>query len=210
MSTPKSLDSKTVKNLWDQNQNKSLDKTSQSHKKKGTENIVQVIADGIQDIIISDESRSFALPQSISKETGLQLPEISRKTLCRKTQKAIKIYKLFEKIGIDKIKYLKAYGANSISELTNDQNPKDISEYNEKSHEWNSTTARRQKSYNRNCNTYQKLRTPTPPPKITTNVVFDAEIEHNILTAGGLNVLFGGLTGSTTHSAARHYLHRME
>ena len=41
--------------LWYQNQqswhgqNKSLDKTSQSHKKKGTENIAQVIADGIQD-----------------------------------------------------------------------------------------------------------------------------------------------------------------
>ena len=49
MSTPESLDSKTVKKLWDQNQNKSLDKTSQSHKKKGTENIAQVIADGIQD-----------------------------------------------------------------------------------------------------------------------------------------------------------------
>jgi len=56
-----------------------------------------------------------------SKEMGLQLPEISRKTLCRKTQRAIKTYKLFEKIGIDKIKYLKAYSANSISELTNDQ-----------------------------------------------------------------------------------------
>src|SRR6185436_15273464 len=42
MSTPESLDSKTVKKLWNQNQNKSLDKTSQSHKKKGAENIVQV------------------------------------------------------------------------------------------------------------------------------------------------------------------------
>ena len=28
-----------------------------------------------------------------SKEMGLQLPEISRKTLCRKTQRAIKTYK---------------------------------------------------------------------------------------------------------------------
>ncbi|KAF0420905.1 hypothetical protein F8M41_006882 [Gigaspora margarita] len=60
MSTPESLDTKTVKKLWVQNQNKSLDKTFQSHKKKGTENIVQVIADGIQDNFISDESRSFA------------------------------------------------------------------------------------------------------------------------------------------------------
>ena len=37
MSTTESLDSKTVKKLWDQN--KSLNKTFQSHKKKGTENI---------------------------------------------------------------------------------------------------------------------------------------------------------------------------
>ncbi|RIB29888.1 hypothetical protein C2G38_2291397 [Gigaspora rosea] len=61
MSTPESLDPKTVKKLWDQNQHKSQDKTSQSHKKKGTENIAQVIADGIQDNVISDESetRSF-------------------------------------------------------------------------------------------------------------------------------------------------------
>ncbi|CAG8634810.1 7258_t:CDS:2, partial [Paraglomus occultum] len=39
-----------------------------------------------------------------SKEMGLQLPEVSRKTLCKKTQKAVRTYKLFEKIGIDKIK----------------------------------------------------------------------------------------------------------
>ncbi|RIB04145.1 hypothetical protein C2G38_2121346, partial [Gigaspora rosea] len=35
-----------------------------------------------------------------SKEMGIQLPEISRKTLCKKTQRAIKTYKLFKKIGI--------------------------------------------------------------------------------------------------------------
>ncbi|CAG8515952.1 12690_t:CDS:2 [Acaulospora colombiana] len=170
MSTPESLDPKTVKRLWDQNQHKSQDKTSQSHKKKGTENIAQVIVDGIQDSVISDESetQSFAssnheetlcwvnygkefiiqyndliknsngkigekkakgiiydkilehlnIREGRSKEMGLQLPEISRKTLCKKTQKAVRTYKLFEKIGMDQIKYLKAYSANSISELT--------------------------------------------------------------------------------------------
>ncbi|RHZ44306.1 hypothetical protein Glove_743g9 [Diversispora epigaea] len=56
-----------------------------------------------------------------SKEMALQLPEISHKTLCKKIQKTVKTYKLFEKISIDKIKYLKAYSANSISELTNEQ-----------------------------------------------------------------------------------------
>ncbi|RHZ68648.1 hypothetical protein Glove_294g83 [Diversispora epigaea] len=56
-----------------------------------------------------------------SKEMALQLPEISHKTLCKKIQKAVRTYKLFEKIGIDKIKYFKAYSTNSISELTNEQ-----------------------------------------------------------------------------------------
>ncbi|CAB4397683.1 unnamed protein product [Rhizophagus irregularis] len=37
-----------------------------------------------------------------SEETGLQLPEITRKYLQGKTQKAVKIYNLFEKI-IDNI-----------------------------------------------------------------------------------------------------------
>ena len=44
-----------------------------------------------------------------------------RNTLHKQTQRARWIYKLFEKIGIDKIKYIKTYSANSISELTNDQ-----------------------------------------------------------------------------------------
>jgi hypothetical protein len=56
-----------------------------------------------------------------SEETGLRLPEISRKNLQGKTQKAVKIYKLFEMVGVDNIKYITTYSANSISELTNDK-----------------------------------------------------------------------------------------
>jgi len=52
---------------------------------------------------------------------GIQLSEISRSTLSKRTQRSMKLVKIFEKIGIDKIKYLRAYSANSISELTNDQ-----------------------------------------------------------------------------------------
>ena len=33
----------------------------------------------------------------------------------------MKIYKLFEKVGVDNIKYITTYSANSISELTNDK-----------------------------------------------------------------------------------------
>ena len=38
-----------------------------------------------------------------------------------KTQKAVKIYKIFEKVGVENIKYITTYSANSISELTNDK-----------------------------------------------------------------------------------------
>jgi hypothetical protein len=56
-----------------------------------------------------------------SEEKGLQLPEIFRKRLQGKTQKAVKIYKLFKKIGVENIKYITTYTANSILELTNDK-----------------------------------------------------------------------------------------
>jgi ABC-type uncharacterized transport system involved in gliding motility auxiliary subunit len=48
---------------------------------------------------------------------NIQLPEISCNTLSKKTQRFMKLIKIFEKIGIDKIKYLKVYSANSISKL---------------------------------------------------------------------------------------------
>ena len=43
------------------------------------------------------------------------------KTLRKRTQRAIKIYKLFEKIGVDIIKNIKSYSANSISKFTKPQ-----------------------------------------------------------------------------------------
>ncbi|GES94718.1 hypothetical protein GLOIN_2v1779898 [Rhizophagus clarus] len=45
-------------------------------------------------------------------------PGTKRNTLLKQTQRARDIYKLFEKIGIDKIKYITTYSANSISELS--------------------------------------------------------------------------------------------
>ncbi|CAG8581807.1 2214_t:CDS:2 [Funneliformis mosseae] len=46
---------------------------------------------------------------------------ITLKTLCKRTQRAIKIYKLFEKIGVDRIKNIKSYSADSISKFTKPQ-----------------------------------------------------------------------------------------
>jgi hypothetical protein len=56
-----------------------------------------------------------------SKEMGIQLPKISRSSLTRRTQRSMKLVRIFEKIGMDKIKYLSEYSPNSISELANDQ-----------------------------------------------------------------------------------------
>ncbi|CAG8724390.1 16927_t:CDS:2, partial [Cetraspora pellucida] len=50
-----------------------------------------------------------------------QIPGTKRENLYKKTYRAKKIHELFEKIGVDKIKYIKTYSANSISELTNDK-----------------------------------------------------------------------------------------
>ncbi|CAB4382801.1 unnamed protein product [Rhizophagus irregularis] len=105
-----------------------------SHRKKGAENISQMISDGIQndsqsqkcilgssnDILLQQSQISSTVPlltlaqlfdkatdaeyedlsilrKKRSEETGLQLPEITRKYLQGKTQKAVKIYNLFEK-----------------------------------------------------------------------------------------------------------------
>ncbi|GES90860.1 hypothetical protein GLOIN_2v1030212 [Rhizophagus clarus] len=73
--------------------------------------------------IIYDEmfEHLVTIREKRSKEMGIQLPKISRSSLTRRTQRSMKLVRIFEKIGIDKIKYLSTYSPNSISELTNDQ-----------------------------------------------------------------------------------------
>ena len=39
----------------------------------------------------------------------------------KKTQRAEKVYKFIKQVGLDKIKYINSYSANSLSELTNEQ-----------------------------------------------------------------------------------------
>ena len=45
----------------------------------------------------------------------------TKDTLRKKTQRAVKIFKLFRKIGVDKIKRVISYSANAISKLTASQ-----------------------------------------------------------------------------------------
>src|ERR1044072_8131623 len=67
-----------------------------------------------------------------SQDTGSPLPDISRDSLRKKTQRAVKIYKLFEKVGIDKVKYIRSYSANEISKFTNDEIQTIIDHFTEK------------------------------------------------------------------------------
>src|SRR5581483_2069784 len=48
-------------------------------------------------------------------------PDTKRKTLYQRISRARKVYEFTEKIGIDKIKYIKTYSANSIAELSDSQ-----------------------------------------------------------------------------------------
>ncbi|CAG8795016.1 2851_t:CDS:1, partial [Gigaspora rosea] len=48
-------------------------------------------------------------------------PDTKRKTLYQRISRARKVYEFTEKIGIDKIKYIKTYNANSIAELSDSQ-----------------------------------------------------------------------------------------
>ncbi|CAG8840646.1 32119_t:CDS:2 [Gigaspora margarita] len=69
-----------------------------SHRKKGAENIVQLIADGIRDDV-----------QSGVKTTPCD--EISTRAPCQNSST----------VGVNNIKYITTYTANTISELTNDK-----------------------------------------------------------------------------------------
>ncbi|CAG8636279.1 9471_t:CDS:1 [Paraglomus brasilianum] len=61
-----------------------------------------------------------------------QLPDTKRKTLCKQTQKALRIDNLFERIGMDKIQYIKTYSADTISKFTNTQIQKIIDHFAKK------------------------------------------------------------------------------
>ncbi|RIA82625.1 hypothetical protein C1645_835049 [Glomus cerebriforme] len=50
-----------------------------------------------------------------------QNPDTKRPALYKKIERARKIYRLTERIGLDKIKHIKSYSANSISKFTNEE-----------------------------------------------------------------------------------------
>ena len=66
------------------------------------------------------------------QDTVVSLPDIIRDGLRKKTQRAEKIYKLLEKIGLDKIQYIKSYSANEISKFTNNEIQKIMDHFSNK------------------------------------------------------------------------------
>src|SRR5215212_2101711 len=84
-----------------------------SYGKKFEESVQEIIAKDN----VSDQTARKQLFQDIIKH----LSGITLETLRKRTQRAIKIYKLFEKIGVDRIKNIKSYSVNSISKFTKPQ-----------------------------------------------------------------------------------------
>src|SRR6266496_3041781 len=76
---------------------------------------------GVQEIIAKDNVSDQTARKQLFQDIMKHLSGITLETLRKRTQRAIKIYKLFEKIGIDRIKNIKSYSADSISKFTKPQ-----------------------------------------------------------------------------------------
>src|SRR4051812_41937331 len=76
---------------------------------------------GVQEIIAKDNVSDQTARKQLFQDIIKHLSGITLETLRKRTQRAIKIYKLFEKIGVDKIKNIKSYSVDSISKFTKPQ-----------------------------------------------------------------------------------------
>jgi len=86
-----------------------------------------------KDFMVSNKVREKKAKGQVYDFIIKQLPNTKRKTLCRQTQKALRIDDLFEKIGMDKIQYIKTYSADTISKFSNFQIQTIIDHFIEKS-----------------------------------------------------------------------------
>ncbi|RIB21738.1 hypothetical protein C2G38_2175800 [Gigaspora rosea] len=73
----------------------------------------------VKDFMINNEIGEKKAKGQVYNFIIKQVPGIKRKNLCKQTQKALRIYNLFEKIRIDKIQFIKTYSADIISRFTN-------------------------------------------------------------------------------------------
>jgi hypothetical protein len=77
--------------------------------------------ESVQEIIARDNVSDQTARKQLFQDVIKHLSRITLETLRKRTQRAIKIYKLFEKIGVDRIKNIKSYSADSISKFTKPQ-----------------------------------------------------------------------------------------
>ncbi|PKC00881.1 hypothetical protein RhiirA5_457914 [Rhizophagus irregularis] len=77
--------------------------------------------ESVQEIIASDNVSDQTARKQLFQDIIKHLSGITLETLRKRTQRAIKIYKLFKKIGVDRIKNIKSYSADSISKFTKPQ-----------------------------------------------------------------------------------------
>ena len=76
----------------------------------------------VRDIRTQDSSVTDPTARSRAyREVSQHLPGITEANLRKKTQKARNIYKVFVRIGINKIKRVKSYSADAISNLSSTQ-----------------------------------------------------------------------------------------
>ncbi|GBB95533.1 hypothetical protein RclHR1_25560001 [Rhizophagus clarus] len=84
-------------------------------------NFIIGLDNSIDEIMIKEKVRTKKAKGLIYDFILAHNPDTKRKTLYQRISRARKVYEFTEKIGIDKIKYIKTYSANSIAELSDSQ-----------------------------------------------------------------------------------------
>ncbi|CAB4409957.1 unnamed protein product [Rhizophagus irregularis] len=76
-----------------------------------------------EDKHVTEVSANLVCPNNETsiERNGDILLDTKCKTICKQTQKALRIDNLFEKIEMDKFQYIKTYSADTISRFTDSQ-----------------------------------------------------------------------------------------
>ncbi|CAG8816063.1 30344_t:CDS:2, partial [Racocetra persica] len=105
------------------------EETKVSHDYIVAQDFIQEVSSGftdeetieVIDILTTNMTIEVELAHLFLKDIIKHLSGLTLETLCKRTQRSIKLYKLIEKIGVDKIKNIKTFSADSISKFTQPQ-----------------------------------------------------------------------------------------
>ncbi|RIB17016.1 hypothetical protein C2G38_2315099 [Gigaspora rosea] len=84
-------------------------------------NFIIVLDKSLDELIVRDKVSIKKAKGQVYDFIIAQNPSTRRKSLYKKIERARKIYRLFETIGLNKVKYIKSYSANAILKFTNEQ-----------------------------------------------------------------------------------------